>query len=122
MAYVSRASIKLISVRETSIFTRRAEALLSTKEREELIDYLASHAYEGDLIVGTGGVRKLRFAVEGKGKSGGVRVIYYVLDDTMPLYALLIFGKNEQADLTSEQRKAVAAIAASIKAERRKKG
>jgi hypothetical protein len=57
----------------------------------------------------------------GKGKSGGVRVIYYFYDQDLPIYALLIYGKNERADLTAEQRKAVAAFAAEIKATRKRK-
>jgi hypothetical protein len=50
-----------------------------------------------------------------------VRVVYYVLDEAMPLYALLIYGKGEQADLTPEQRKSVKAIAASLKDAHRKR-
>ena len=70
---------------------------------------------------GRGGVRKVRFAGKGKGKSGGVRVIYYYYDQEMPIYALLIYVKNERADLTTEQRKAVASFAAAIKASRKRK-
>lgn len=54
-----------------------------------------------------------------KGKSGGVRVIYYFHDHGMPLYALLIYGKNERADLTPEQRKAITVFAVAIKAQRK---
>lgn len=106
---------------ETPIFIRRAERLLSEDEHDDLITYLASHPMDGDEIVGTGGVRKLRFAAKGKGKSGGVRVIYYFYDQDVPIYALLIYGKNERADLTSDQRKAVTSFAAAIKASRKRK-
>ena len=78
------------------------------------------HPLAGDEIVGTGGVRKARFAAKGKGKSGGVRVIYYFYDRDVPIYALLIYAKNERADLTAEQRKAVASFAAAIKALRKR--
>lgn len=111
----------LQTVVETPVFIRRADKLLDEDERSALIAYLAGHPLEGDEIVGTGGVRKLRFAAMGKGKSGGVRVIYYVYDRDLPIYALLIYGKNERADLTSEQRKAVSTFAASIKAMRKGK-
>ncbi|MGE0581234.1 MAG: addiction module toxin RelE, partial [Steroidobacteraceae bacterium] len=78
------------TVVETPVFLRRAEKLLTQDERDELITYLATHPLAGDEIVGTGGVRKVRFGAKGKGKSGGVRVIYYFYDRDMPIYALLI--------------------------------
>lgn len=107
------------TVVETPIFVRRAEKLLSEEEHADLITCLAGEPEAGDEIVGTGGVRKLRFGAMGRGKSGGVRVIYYFYDGSMPVYALLIYGKNERADLTPDQRKAVTAFAAAIKTARR---
>lgn len=109
------------TVVETPIFIRRAEKLLTDAEHADLIAYLASHPEAGDEIVGTSGVRKVRFAAMGRGKAGGVRVIYYFYDEQIPLYALLIYGKNERADLTAAQRKSVTAFAAAIKAARRAK-
>jgi hypothetical protein len=61
-------------------------------------------------------VRKVRFAARGKGKSGGVRVIYYFYDEENPLYAIFLYGKNEQATLKPEQKREVAALAATLKA------
>ena len=109
-------SSTLITVVEAPAFTRRAEKLLSVDERKDVIDHLAAFPEEGDEIPGTGGVRKIRFAAKGKGKSGGVRVIYYYFDDHVPLYALLIYGKGERADLTPDERRVVAAFAARAKA------
>lgn len=103
------------AVLETSIFSRRADALLSTADRAALIDTLAHNPMAGDVMPGLGGVRKLRFAPTGRGKSGGFRVIYYVLAENRPILALLIYGKNEQADLSPAQRKSVAALAAEMK-------
>ena len=103
------------AVLETSIFSRRADALLSVNDRADLIDTLARDPMAGDVMPGLGGVRKLRYAPKGRGKSGGFRVIYYVLTDHQPILALLIYGKNEQADLSPSQRKAVAALAAQMK-------
>ena len=60
--------------------------------------------YRGDLIPGTGGVRKLRWGVEGRGKRGGARIIYYFHSDRMPLYLLAVFTKNERADLSPSER------------------
>jgi hypothetical protein len=105
----------MLTVVETSAFSRRAEKLLSIEEHEELLFYLAIHAASGDEIPGTGGVRKVRFAAKGRGKSGGVRVVYYFFDEDSPLYAIFLYGKNEQANLTPKQKKEVAAFAATIK-------
>lgn len=100
---------------ETSIFSRRADALLSVEERAALIDTLARDPLAGDLIAGLSGVRKLRFAPKGRGKSGAFRVIYYVLSGDRPILALLLYGKNEQTDLSPAQRKAVAVLVAEMK-------
>lgn len=106
----------LLTIVETSAFSRRAEKLLSVEEYEELLFFLALHPLSGDEIPGAGGVRKVRFAAKGKGKSGGVRVIYYFFDEVNPLYALYIYGKNEQANPTPEQQKAFSEFAERIKA------
>ena len=66
-----------MTVVETPSFLRRAKGLLSETERADLVAYLAEHPDSGKVMEGTGGVRKLRWAREGEGKSGGYRVIYY---------------------------------------------
>jgi hypothetical protein len=106
----------MLTVVETSVFAPRAEKLLSGEEREELLLYLAVNPEAGDEIPGTGGVRKIRFAAKGKGKSGGVRVVYYFFDDEHPLYAIPLYGKNEQVNLTPDQKREVAAFASMVKA------
>ena len=93
------------TVVETPIFTRRADTLLSPEDRTDLITILAANPRAGAMIPGLGGIRKLRFAPEGRGKSGGFRVIYFLLDDDSPVLALLLYGKNEQVNPTPEQRK-----------------
>jgi len=103
------------------VFLRRAEKLLSPDEHDDLIAYFALHPLAGDEIVGTGGVRKVRFAGKERGKSGGVRVNYYYDDQDMPIYALLIHAKNERVDITPEQRRAAASFAAAIKELRKRK-
>jgi mRNA-degrading endonuclease RelE of RelBE toxin-antitoxin system len=108
----------MFTVVETPTFIRRAEKLLTRAEHDALITFLAMNPEAGDVIEGTAGVRKVRFAAGGKGKRGATRVIYYVVDETMPLYALLIYGKNEQDNLTPDQLKAVRAFAEAIKAAR----
>jgi mRNA-degrading endonuclease RelE of RelBE toxin-antitoxin system len=111
----------VFTVVETPTFIRRAEKLLSDDERKQLIEFLAFNPTAGDVIPESGGVRKVRFAARGKGKRGGVRVIYYLLDENVPLYALLIYGKDEQDNLTADQKKAIRAFAAAIKATRKQR-
>jgi mRNA-degrading endonuclease RelE of RelBE toxin-antitoxin system len=105
------------SVLETPIFSRRADALLTREERAELIWTLACNPLAGDLIPGTGGVRKLRFGAGGRGKRGGFRVVYYVLNEAMPVVAIILYGKNEQADLTPAEKRGAATIVAAMKAQ-----
>jgi hypothetical protein len=87
-----------------------------SKSTTNCFSCLALHPLSGDEIPGTGGVRKVRFGARGKGKSGGVRVIYYFFDEVNPLYAIFLYGKHEQANLTPQQKREVAGFAATIKA------
>ncbi len=102
---------------ETNAFTRKAAKLLTADEHADLMVYLSTYYAAGDEIQGTGGVRKLRYAARGKGKSGGVRVIYYFFDENNPILALLLYGKSEQSNLTAREKKFVTSIAAAMKAE-----
>jgi hypothetical protein len=104
------------TVVETRLFSRRADALLSPDERLDLIAYLALHPMAGAVIPGTGGIRKLRWQLEGRGKRGGARVIYYSYDERNPIFALLIYGKGEVDDLTADEKRILSGIAAEIKA------
>lgn len=93
-----------ISVVETPEFLAATRRLMDDEERALLVDYLAHHPAAGDLIPGTGGVRKLRWALDGRGKRGGARVIYYFHSDAVPLFALTAYAKNERADLSQADR------------------
>ena len=98
----------LYGIAELPTYIRLAEKLLSVEERQDLINYLAEHPKSGDVMEGTGGVRKLRWRRGGQGKSGGVRVIYYFHDDLMPLYLLTLFAKGDKANLTKAERNELA--------------
>ncbi len=98
----------MITVAETNAFQRKVARLLSEQEREDLVSYLSEHPNVGVIMEGTGGIRKLRWARSGGDKSGGVRVIYYFHDEFMPLYLLAVFGKNEKANLSKEERNLLA--------------
>jgi len=94
----------VITIAETEPFQRKVSRLFSEEEKAELIAYLAMQPKAGVLIQGTGGIRKLRWARTGQGKSGGVRVIYYFHSEIMPLYLLTLFGKNEKANISMEDK------------------
>jgi hypothetical protein len=94
----------MFTIAELPEYIRRAEKLMSASERLDIINYLAAHPKAGDLMEGTGGIRKLRWGRGAQGKSGGVRVIYYVHSELMPLYLLTLFAKNERANISMAQR------------------
>lgn len=93
-----------VTVVETPEFIKAIRGLLDDVERASLVEYLATNPVAGDLIPGTGGVRKLRWALEGRGKRGGARVIYYYHNADVPLFALTAYAKNEQANLSQADR------------------
>ena len=93
-----------ITVIETPEFVSAIRKLISDENRTLLVDYLAYHPTAGDLIPGTGGVRKLRWGLEGRGKRGGARVVYFYHDPDVPIFALTAYAKNERADLSQQDR------------------
>ena len=82
------------TVVELPLFQRLASAVWDDAEREEFVDYVARNPETGDVIPGTGGVRKVRWRRQGTGKRGGVRVIYFYRDAQMPLFLLLVYAKR----------------------------
>lgn len=114
-------NIPPMTVVETPSFLRRAKGLLSESERADLVAYLAENPDIGKVMEGTGGVRKVRWAREGEGKSGGYRVIYYFHSEHIPLFALLIYGKNEKANLTQAEKNDMRRLTALLAAYGRQK-
>jgi mRNA-degrading endonuclease RelE of RelBE toxin-antitoxin system len=88
---------------ETSIFTRRVVRLLDDESYRLLQAELLQDPEKGALMRGSGGLRKLRWAVPGRGKRGGVRVIYYWAVSKDRFLMLLIYDKTEQDELTADQ-------------------
>lgn len=89
---------------ETSYYTKNIAAYLSDDEQRELQNHLIEYPDDGDVIRGTGGIRKIRWAAKGKGKSGGIRVIYYWQTARGHIYLLSVYGKNEASDLTEKEK------------------
>jgi mRNA-degrading endonuclease RelE of RelBE toxin-antitoxin system len=88
---------------ETPVFTRRVLKLLTDDDYRLLQHEVVARPDVGNIIRGSGGLRKVRWAATGRGKRGGIRVIYYWDVDREIILMLLIYGKNEQDDLTAEQ-------------------
>ncbi len=97
----------LHTVIELESFLKRARAIMSDEERVEIVTFLAANP-EAGISLG-GGLRKVRIAREGGGKSSGYRTLYVFGGSTMPLFLMTVFAKNEKANLTrAEQASAVA--------------
>ncbi len=92
---------------ETPIFTARLRGLLDEDQYRTLQLALLLRPEQGPVIPGSGGLRKLRWAGRGRGKRGGLRVIYYWTAREQAFYMLYVYAKNEQGDLTPAQVKAL---------------
>ena len=92
---------------ETPVFTKLITHMMSDDEYKALQEALVNRPDRGVVIKNSGGLRKMRWALEGRGKSGGVRLIYYWMNKDDQIYMLFAFPKNAQANLTDAQTKAL---------------
>lgn len=106
---------KPVTVVETPTFLRQAGAIWDEDDRLALVDFIARNPESGDLIPGTGGVRKVRWSRQGSGKRGGARVIYFYYHADAPIYLLLAYAKAQRTDMTPDEKRAVAALASALK-------
>ncbi|KQP43696.1 type II toxin-antitoxin system RelE/ParE family toxin [Pseudorhodoferax sp. Leaf274] len=88
---------------ETPTFTRLVTELLSDDEYRALQNVLVEDPERGNLVRGGGGIRKLRHAVQGRGKSGGVRAIYYWMKDEHQIYMLVVYPKSRKDSLSDKE-------------------
>ncbi|MEW6712552.1 MAG: type II toxin-antitoxin system RelE/ParE family toxin [Candidatus Riflebacteria bacterium] len=95
---------------ETSVFTAFITTLMSDDDYKELQNSLIRCPVAGDIIKGSGGLRKLRWSASGRGKRGGSRVIYYWYKDQEIIYMLYAYAKNRQEDLTRDQLKVLSKL------------
>ncbi len=95
---------ELITIVETKQYQTKSLKILSENNQKAIVDYLALHPKTGKIMQGTGGIRKLRWGKDGKGKSGGIRIIYYFYNEKIPLFLLTFFAKNEKDNLSKMER------------------
>ena len=86
---------------ETSIFSRMIYKYITDDEYSNLQNMLFMNPSTGKMIRGTGGLRKLRWAKQGRGKSGGIRIIYYWNKNESEIWLLTVYGKNERDSISS---------------------
>jgi mRNA-degrading endonuclease RelE of RelBE toxin-antitoxin system len=90
---------------ETGVFSRQRREHLDEEQFRALQNYLLENPRSGTRIPGTVGLRKLRWGTEGRGKRGGVRVIYFAIEARKLILLLLLYPKNVQDDLSPEQKR-----------------
>jgi hypothetical protein len=104
-----------ITVLQLPKFKAEAMKLIGADGIEELAVYLIDHPNAGDVIQGSGGVRKLRWAAKGKGKRGGARIIYVYVVVAARIYLMRCYAKNVKTDLTADEKKQLRQVAAHLK-------
>jgi len=102
---------------ETPLFTEQIVEILADSEYSELQTALIAQPALGELIPGTGGLRKMRWGVpsRARGKRGGIRVIYYWYSSQGLIYMLMVYSKAEREDLSAEQKRMLRKIAEGFK-------
>jgi hypothetical protein len=85
------------------------------------VDFIARNPEAGDVIPETGGVRKIRWRMQGRGKRGGSRVIYFFYDRAAPIYLLMVYAKGVSENISPEAKKLVREFAARIKQAHRRR-
>jgi hypothetical protein len=85
-------------------FERTSKGILSDEDMARVEIELSDNPYAGKVISDTGGVRKVRAAIAGRGKRGGARILYYYVDPRLTVYFLFAYVKNRQSDVTPAQK------------------
>jgi hypothetical protein len=104
-----------ITVLQLPKFKVEATELIGADGIEAVAVYLIDHPDAGDVIPGSGGVRKLRWAAKGKGKRGGARIVYLYVVIAARVYLIRCYAKNVKTDLTADEKKQLRQITAHLK-------
>ena len=96
-------SARVLAIVETRVFSRKADSLLSDEERGEIAAFIAQNPTAGSVIRGSGGVRKIRWARAGSGKSSGARSIYYNQLLHEEIWLLTLYAKTERETVSARE-------------------
>jgi hypothetical protein len=108
---------KLVTFIETKVFSRRLSGIISDEAFAAFQAELAQDPEKGPVIEGTGGLRKIRCRLDGRGKSGSLRIIYLCIKDKSHIHLVFVFAKKESATLTAEQKRQLKSVVDAIKKE-----
>jgi len=100
---------------ESKLFEKLREKYIEDESYRQLQNFLLEQPLSGDIIQGTGGLRKLRWSANGKGKRGGIRTIYLYITEKSHIHLLTLYAKNEVSDLTSQEKKILKSIVEELK-------
>lgn len=114
MGYYPAMTALPVTVVETQAFIAASKGCMTEEERLDAITMVANNPECGVLIPGGGGIRKVRFAIGGRGKRGGVRIVYYFHNERVPIFMLTIFAKNERIDLSRAELNILAKAAKTL--------
>ncbi len=101
-------------VETPTYLTDAKSAGVTDEERAAVVLAIASDPAAGDVIPGTGGIRKIRIAGKGKGKSGGCRIISYYTADDVPVLLLALVSKGQRADISQAERNVLRTVVATL--------
>jgi hypothetical protein len=104
-SWMIQAANYVVEIIRTTAFDRQVRNVLTEDAITGLMKFIARSPEGGDVIPGTGGVRKMRWAMKGRGKRRGARVIYFYRDLNMPVYLLAAYAKSEKVDVSVKEKK-----------------
>lgn len=106
---------KLQVVVETAEYTKQAVSCMDKESRDNFITHIAQNPLDGELIIGTGGARKVRWTADSnQGKRGGSRIIYYYHNQNMPIFLFTAYGKSQKENITEHEKSILKMIIKSI--------
>jgi hypothetical protein len=93
------------TVIETPVYSGKVKRLLTDDEQEAFVVFIAQNPRAGSVVRGSGGIRKLRWAQRGRGKSGGVRIIYYNRLENGEIWLLTLYAKSDRSTIPAHELK-----------------